>query len=61
MTYEKYVIKYKKFLEKWQALKSLNECGDFSCGAAIYGPSCDCIVVFDNDEQKTAYQVKFGF
>jgi len=61
MTYEKYVTEYRAFLKKWRALKTMNENGDFSCGAAIYGPSCDCIVVFDDDEQKAKYKDRFRF
>ena len=61
MSYEKYVIEYRAFLKKWRELKARNENNDFSCGAAIYGPSCDCIIVFDNDEQKNAYKEQIGF
>lgn len=60
MTYEKYVIKYKKFLEKWESVKKRNERGDYSCGAAIRGASCDCVIAFDNDEQKENYRAAYG-
>lgn len=61
MTYEKYVSRYQKFLEKWAGVKARNERGDYSHGAAIYGPSCDKVVAFDNDEQKENYRITYGF
>lgn len=61
MSYEKYIDDYKCFLHKWQSVKERNESGDYSHGAAIYGPSCDKVVVFDNDEQKKNYKNAYGF
>ena len=61
MNYEKYIENYKRFIDKWQSVKARNESGDYSHGAAIYGPSCDKVVVFDNDEQKKNYKNAYGF
>lgn len=61
MNYEKYMSKYRAFLEKWNAIKARNENGDYSHGAAIYGASCDKVIVFDNEEQKAAYRTEYGF
>ena len=61
MNYEKYIENYNRFLCKWQSVKARNESGDYSHGAAIYGPSCDKVVVFDNDEQKQNYKTAYGF
>jgi hypothetical protein len=61
MNYEKYVENYKRFLNKWQSVKERNENGDYSHGTAIYGASCDKVVVFDNDEQKQNYKTAYGF
>ena len=60
MTYEKFVLRRSRFLKNWRAIRTQNENGDFSHGAAIYGPSCDEIVVFDNDEQKEKYRADYG-
>lgn len=61
MSYEKYIEQYRAYIKKWREVKARNENGDFSHGAAIYGPSCDCVIVFDNDEQKAAYKTTYGF
>lgn len=61
MSYEKYIENYNRFLRKWQNVKARNENGDYSHGAAIYGPSCDKVIVFDNDEQKQNYKATYGF
>jgi hypothetical protein len=52
---------YQRFIEKWSAIKTRNENGDYSHGTAIYGPSCDKVVIFDNDEQKQNYKTAYGF
>lgn len=59
--FEKYCADYRAFLDKWQAVRRRNENGDYSCGAAIYGFSCDKIISFDNDNQKKAFSENYGF
>ena len=61
MNYEKYVEQYRAYLNKWNIVKARNESGDYSHGAAICVPSCDKVVVFDNDEQKQNYKTVYGF
>ena len=61
MNFEKYMCEYQRFIDKWNAIKTRNESGDYSHGAAIYGASCDKVVVFDNDEQKQNYKTAYGF
>lgn len=61
MSYEKYIENYNRFLRKWQSVKARNENGDYSHGAAIYGPSCDKVIVYDNDEHKQNYKATYGF
>ena len=61
MNYEKYVAEYRAFLNRWNSIKNRNENGDYSCGAAIYGASCDKIVVFDNESEKANCKSAYGF
>ena len=61
MNFEKYIADYRKYLDKWQAVKLRNESGDYSCGSATYGFSCDKIILFDNNEQKAAFNDAYGF
>lgn len=61
MNFTKYMREYQRFIDKWNAIKTRNENGDYSHGAAIYGASCDKVVIFDNDEQKQNYKITYGF
>ena len=61
MSYEKYVEQYRAYLNKWNSVKARNENGDYSCGAAIYGASCDKVIVFDSDSEKANYKAAYGF
>lgn len=61
MNYNKYMRKYNEYLNKWNAIKARNESGDYSCGCAIYGPSCDKVIAFDDAAQKENYRNEYGF
>ena len=61
MYYEKYILDYHAFLEKWRAVKQRNERGDYSCGTAIVGASCDSVIVFENETEKANYKTAYGF
>lgn len=61
MNFSAYMKKYQKFFDKWNDIQKRNEYGDYSHGAAIYGPSCDKVIAFDDDTQKENYMREYGF
>lgn len=60
MTHERYIAEYMRWIDKWNEIKNRNEKGDYSCGYATTGKSCDKIVIFDNDTEKDNYLKKYG-
>lgn len=44
---EKYGKEYRAFLDEWENVRQANKSGDYSCGHATWGESCDCIIIYE--------------